>query len=123
MITNKIIKSLSYGVITMGVIHIIATFSPLIAGQLEPLSESARWAFTYMSLMCGALLILGGSVVIMLADRVKEHMFLRCPYLFTVWMLAIDGVLAAVMMPHNPCAWVIMALTVALLSGIGKNKK
>jgi len=122
MKTNKITKGLSYGLIAMGVVHIIATFTPVIAGKLEPLNESGRLAFTYMSLMCGMMLVLGGSVVSMLADRVKEYKFLRRLYIFTILLLAIDGILAACMMPHNPCAWVILVLALPLL-GINIIKK
>ena len=104
----------------MGLVHIITTFTPVIAGKLESLNESSRLAFTYMSLMCGALLILGGSIVCILDDKVQVHKFLRRPYILTILMLAIDGVLAFVMMPHNPCAWIIMVLAVTLL--IGKYK-
>jgi len=122
MKTNKITKALAYGLMAMGVVHIIATFTPVIAGKLEPLNESGRLAFTYMSLMCGMMLVLGGSVVSMLADRVKEYKFLRRPYIFTILLLAIDGILAACMMPHNPCAWVILVLALPLL-GINIIKK
>jgi len=122
MKTHKITKGLSYGLIAMGVIHIIATFTPVITGKLEPLNESGRLAFTYMSLMCGMMLVLGGSVVSMLADRVKEYKFIRRPYIFTIMLLAIDGILAACMMPHNPCAWVILVLALPLL-GINIIKK
>lgn len=119
---NKITRALAIGLVAMGVVHIVATFLPVIAGKLEPLAESGRLAFTYMSLMCGMLLVLGGSVVAMLADKVREHAFLRRPYLLTLLLLALDGVLAACMMPHNPCAWVILALSLPLL-GINLRKR
>jgi len=112
---DKITKVLAYGLTAMGVVHIIATFTPVIAGKLEPLNESGRLAFTYMSLMCGTMLVLGGAVVSMLTDKVKEHPFVRKPYILTIFLLAIDGVLAAFMMPHNPCAWVILVLALPLL--------
>jgi len=122
MKTSNITKRLSYGLIAMGVVHIIATFTPVIAGKLEPLNESGRLAFTYMSLMCGMMLVLGGSVVSMLADRVKEYKFLRRPYIFIILLIAIDGIMAACMMPHNPCAWIIFVLAIPLL-GINIIKK
>lgn len=99
----------------MGLVHIIATYTPVIAGKLEPLDEGGRLAFTYMSLMCGMMLVLGGSVVTLLVDKVKEHRFVRRPYMLTLLLLAIDGILAACMMPHNPCAWVILVLALPLL--------
>ena len=62
---NKIItiKLLAIGVIVMGFVHIAATFSPMIPGKLAPLSEGMQRACIYFSLMCGAMLILGGSIV------------------------------------------------------------
>lgn len=106
----------------MGVVHIIATFTPVIAGKLEPLNESGRLAFTYMSLMCGMMLVLGGSVVCMLTDKAKDHAFLRKPYMLSLMLLAVDGILAACMMPHNPCAWVILVFALPLL-GINLKKR
>jgi len=114
MKTNSITKALAYGLVAMGIVHIIATFTPIIAGKLEPLNESGRMAFTYMSLMCGMMLVLGGSIVSMLADKVKEHPFLRRPYILALLLLAVDGIMAACMMPHNPCAWVILVLALPL---------
>ena len=114
MKTNKMTKVLAYGLVVMGVVHIFATFTPVIGGKLEALNESGRLAFTYMSLMCGMMLVLGGAVVSMLVDNVKKHPFLRRPYILTILLLVIDGVLAACMMPHNPCAWVILALALPL---------
>jgi len=121
MKTKKITKALAYGLMAMGIVHIIATFTPVIAGKLEPLNESARLAFTYMSLMCGMMLVLGGSIVTMLAEKVEEHPSVRRPYMLTLLLLAIDGILAACMMPHNPCAWVILVLALPLL-GINLKK-
>lgn len=122
MKTNKLTKVLAYGLMVMGVVHVIATFTPVIAGKLEPLNESGRLAFTYMSLMCGTMLVLGGSVVSMLTDKVREHSFLRQPYILTILLLAIDGIMASCMMPHNPCAWVILVLALPLL-GINLKKR
>lgn len=119
---RKISKILAYGLLAMGLVHVIATFTPVIAGKLEPLNEAAQLAFTYMSLMCGAMLVLGGAIAAFLANKVKEYSFLKCPYYLTICMLAIDGVLAATMMPHNPCAWIILVLSMALL-GINLMKK
>lgn len=121
MKTKKITKALAYGLMAMGFVHIIATFTPVIAGKLEPLNESARLAFTYMSLMCGMMLVLGGAVVCMLVDKLEELVLLRRPYFLTILLLAIDGILAACMMPHNPCAWIILALTLPLM-GINLKK-
>ncbi|MDO4497461.1 MAG: hypothetical protein Q4B58_06515 [Bacteroidales bacterium] len=107
-------KYLAIGLAVMGLVHIAATFTPVIAGKLEPLAESGQLAFTYMSLMCGALLVLGGMIIFMLADKLKEASFLSKPIRLTEAILVIDGILAACMMPANPCAWVILLLALPL---------
>ena len=114
---NKIttIKLLAMGVIVMGFVHIAATFSPMIADKLAPLSEGMQRACIYFSLMCGAMLILGGSIVHMLCGKANEHPFLHTTLLLTYSMLVVDGILAVCFMPHNPCAWVISVLSILLL--------
>lgn len=54
-------KILSFSVAIMGLIHICATFSPLIAGKLESLDPKTYNAMIYMSLMCGGFLIALGA--------------------------------------------------------------
>lgn len=108
-------KALSIGIILMGFVHIAATFTPLIAGKLALLPVGVSDAFTYFSLMCGALLVLGGGVTFSLAERIKEHPFLRKPCILAIVILVIDGVLAVCSMPNNPFAWLIFALTMGLL--------
>ena len=93
---------------TMGVIHIAATFTPLINGGLEVLSSAKQQAMTYMSLMCGMLLIVCGSLVAILHNKVKEHPFLRRPYMFIYGALSIDGISAVAFMPQNPFAWLVL---------------
>lgn len=115
MKTIKTTKILTYGVIAMGLIHIIATFTPLIDGKLGTLNEGTHKVVIYFSLMCGTLLILGGIWVNMLAAKVKDQPFLRFPYQMTLCILAIDGLLATSYMPHNPSAWIVLILTLPLL--------
>lgn len=98
----------------MGVIHNISTFTPLIADKLAPLSERSQQAFTYFSLMCGALLMVGGAITYLLSDKVTEYPFIRKPYQLGILTLAADGILAAYFMPHNPFAWMIFVLTLLL---------
>lgn len=99
----------------MGIVHIAATFTPLIADKLTLLSEGAKDAFTYFSLMCGALLILGGGVTYTLSGKIKEYPFAQRPYMLALAILNADGVLAVCYMRHNPCAWIIFALTIGLI--------
>lgn len=111
----RIKKALSIGIILMGFVHIAATFTPLIADKLALLPEGASDAFTYFSLMCGTLLVLGGGITFSLADKVAEYPFVRKPYILAIAILAIAGILAAYSMPHNPFAWTIFMLTMGLM--------
>lgn len=111
----KLKKYLALGLALMGLVHIAATFTPVIAGKLEALDMGAQRAFLYMSLMCGALLLLGGMILYLLLDKKPQTPFLKRPLLLVELILALDGILAAVMMPTNPCAWVILVLSLALL--------
>ena len=108
----KYIRIIAMAVATMGIIHIAATFTPLINGGLEVLSPQAM---TYMSLMCGMLLIVCGSLVAILHNKVKEHPFLRRPYMFIYGALSIDGISAVAFMPHNPFAWLVLILVGSLV--------
>lgn len=111
----NITKALSIGIMLMGFVHIAATFTPLIADKLAMLPEGAQDAFTYFSLMCGALLILGGGVTFSLAGKVAEYAFARLPYSLALAIMNVDGILAVCYMRHNPCAWIIFALTMGLM--------
>lgn len=109
---DKLIRILAIAIAMMGVIHIIATFTPLISGGLETLTPAKQNAMIYMSLMCGMLLIVCGLLAALLCDKVKEYSFLRKPFLVISLALLADGIAAVVFMPHNPFAWVIFALIV-----------
>ena len=123
----KLKKYLALGLAAIGLVHIvaifIAIFTSIIAGKLESLAESGEMELTYMSLMCGALLILSGMIIFMLADKQKEASFLSKPLLLTEIVLVIDGILAVSMMPENPCAWVILLLALPLPFIGHKSKK
>lgn len=112
---QNITKALSIGIMLMGVVHIAATFTPLIADKLALLPEGAQDAFTYFSLMCGALLILGGSVTFSLSGKISEYDFVQKPYMLALAILNFDGILAVCYMQGNPFAWIIFALTMGLL--------
>lgn len=110
----KYVRMMAMAVAAMGVIHIVATFTPLVNSGLEVLSAGKQQAMTYMSLMCGMLLIVCGSLVAMLHDKVKEHPFLRRPYLLIYAAICVDGIAAVVFMPHNPFAWLVFILACCL---------
>lgn len=67
---------LSIAIICVGVIHEIATFTPLIQDGLESLSKSNFYAIMYMSLVCGASLILSGWRLLLLLKKNETHTFL-----------------------------------------------
>lgn len=115
MIRQTTTKVMSVGVVLMGMIHVLATFSPMIADKLALLPGATQEAFRYFSLMCGTHLILGGSIINLLAEKVAEHDFVRKPYCLTLGILVVAGVLAVCYMRHNPFAWMIFALTMLLL--------
>lgn len=99
----------------MGIVHITATFTPLIADNLKLLPYGAQAAFTYFSLMCGTLLILGGFITYSLSGKIAEHSFVRNAYILALAILNIAGILAICYMRHNPFAWVIFILTIGLM--------
>ena len=102
------VRMIAMAIATMGVIHIAATFTPLINDGMEVLSPAKQQAMTYMSLMCGMLLIVCSSLVAILHNKVKEHPFLRRPYIFINGALSLDGISAVAFMPHNPFAWLVL---------------
>ena len=99
----------------MGIVHIAATFTPLIADKLALLPDSTQDAFTYFSLMCGALLILGGGVTYTLSGKIREYAFAQKPYILALAILNIDGILAVCYMQGNPFAWIIFAMVIGLI--------
>ena len=111
---DRIVRILAIAVAVMGVVHIIATFTPLIGGGLEVLTQAKQNAMTYMSLMCGALLIVCGWLAALLHDKVREYTFLRTPFRIIIAALAIDGIAAVAYMNHNPFAWVVFLLIAGL---------
>lgn len=111
-----ITKVLSIGVMLMGIVNITATFTPLIADNLKLLPYGAQAAFTYFSLMCGTLLILGGFITYSLSGKIAEHSFVRNAYILALAILNIAGILAVCYMRHNPFAWVIFILTIGLMA-------
>lgn len=106
-------KTLAVGIIAMGCIHNFATFTPLILKSLSLLPDSSQRAFMYMSLMCGTLLVICGTLVFKLVDHIKDNSFVRAPYEILVLTLGVDGSLAVYFMAGNPFAWMIFILTTA----------
>lgn len=108
-------KLLAIGTTLMGLIHIAATFTPMITDKLALLPEGAQDVFSYFSLECGALLILGGGVTYMLSGITDMEPSVRKTYILALAILVMDVVLAVCYMPHNPFAWMTFVLTMGLL--------
>ena len=86
MKTNRLIslgKILAVAIVLLGMIHEIATFTPLIKGGLGCLSPGDMKAMIYMSLICGTSFILSGAVLILLLKKVKQFVFLSTEVSFS----------------------------------------
>lgn len=112
---DKLVKTLAVAIAVMGVVHIIATFTPLIDEGLENLTQAKHNAMTYMSLMCGTLLIVCGLLVFTFHSIVMEHSFLKTPYRIIVLALTANAITAVAYMPHNPFAWIVFVLIASLV--------
>jgi len=111
-----VIKILSSLVVIMGIIHIGATFSPLIGGKLESLDPRTYNAVIYMSLMCGGFLIMLGAYLVWAIDKIYSHPILKNPIRILSLALLVNGVSAIYFMPYNPFAWVTFFLCISTCS-------
>lgn len=118
-IFNRIIAIL---LMLLGIIHDVATFTPLITGGLESVSEVQVKALTYMSLICGASLILSGLLLFLLLPFRAEHKSIKnATNIIGIFLLA-AGILAVVYMPYNPFAWITLILCLSADFGIIRTK-
>jgi hypothetical protein len=108
-------KILAIAILILGIIHDIATFTPLINGGLGCLSPDDYKAMIYMSLICGTSFILSGAVLILLLKKVEQYEFLTLTILIISVFLAVSGVLSVVFMFQNPFAWTALLLTLSML--------
>lgn len=109
----KLLRILSLLVGLMGLVHIAATFSPLIGGKLSGLDAGTYRAMIYMSLMCGLLLVTLGAFLWYSLGKLAECSALKFPIRVAAALLLVDGVAAVGFMSHNPFAWTIGVLCVA----------
>lgn len=115
---KKLIRISNYiaiSILIMGIIHNIATFTPLIQDGLEGLSKSNLHAMTYMSLMCGTSLILSGLLLIILLKKVEQYRFLNSTILLISYFVLVNGIAAVAYMFDNPFAWVILVLGISMV--------
>jgi hypothetical protein len=118
--TNKKVvgigKITSILILSLGVIHNIATFTPLIQGGLTLISLADLSAIIYMSLMCGTSLILSGMLLFVMLRKIEQISFLRVPVLIIGIFLALSGILSAFYMPDNPFAWVALFINLSMFA-------
>lgn len=108
-------KIITYILIALGVIHDIATFTPLIREGLVCLSKPDLDAMTYMSLICGTSLILCGILCVMLLTKVEKFIWLSSPLLVIGIFLCLNGVLSIFYMYDNPFAWMTFLSSTSML--------
>lgn len=107
-------KIIAAVILIMGIIHVAATFTPLIQNGLECLSEDSLKAMTYMSLMCGTFLMLGGLTLIILLRKIIQYPFLNSPVFIISTFLYIGGILSVIYMFDNPFAWIVFVLNIIM---------
>lgn len=113
-ITGKIIAVL---IAILGIIHVGATFSPMIAGELGCLDAGmydAMIYMIYMSLMCGTLLILCGLLLFLMLGKMQEIPYMKKLSLIVSIFSNINGVLSVIYMYDNPFAWAVFVLGLAM---------
>ena len=117
MRTDRIIgigKILATSIVLLGVVHDIATFSPLIQGDLTCVNREALHSIIYMSLICGTSLILSGILLMFLFKRTVKFPFLSTAILIIGTFLAANGILSVMYMFNNPFAWIAFVLNLGV---------
>ena len=123
MKTDKLItigKFIAFAILILGLIHDIATFSPLIQEGLTCLTPGNLNAMIYMSLMCGTSLILCGTLLVIMLKKGKQITFYGLPMMVIGIFLALNGILSVAFMLDNPFAWVALLLNLSMLGIITK---
>jgi len=119
MINQKVIqvgKIFSLMVLSLGLIHDIATFTPLIQDGLSLISASDRSAMIYFSLMCGTSLVLSGLLLFLMLNKINQIHFLRGPMLIIGIFLALSGFASVFYMLENPFAWMALFINFTMFA-------
>jgi hypothetical protein len=114
IITGKI---LAIAIAILGVIHNIATFTPIIKGVLTSLPPGEMKFMIYANLMCGSSFIISGIVLLMLLNKLKNYPFLIVPIIFVGSFLLISGILLIGFSDHmfdNPFACISVILNLGM---------
>lgn len=107
-------KIMALIILIFGIIHDIATFTPIMRGGMECLSDGHMRVVIFNSLVCGTSLILSGAVILILLGKLERYLFVRLPVLITGLFLLGCGILALLSMPANPFAWGIFMSTLIM---------
>lgn len=73
-------RRISFAILILGIIHEVATFTPLIQGGLTCLTPHYFNSMTYMSLGCGCLLIMSGLLLFVLLNKWPQYFFYILQY-------------------------------------------
>ena len=117
MKTDRLIavgKALAYAIVVLGIIHDIATFTPLVQSGLSCVSPADLHAIIYMSLMCGTSLILSGIILIMILKKIEEFRFMNSIAIAIGTFLGLSGIASVVFMFDNPFAWLSLVLNLSM---------
>jgi hypothetical protein len=117
-------KIFAIAILILGIIHDVATFTPIIKGGLVCLSPIDLKAVSYISLICGTSFILSGVLLLLLLKKVEQFVFLTSTVLFIGIFLALSGLLAIVFMHENPFSWIALIInlsTFCLMVGLKMN--
>lgn len=117
MNTNKIIligKLNAIAILVLGIIHDIATYTPLIRGGILCLHPDTQNALLYMSLICGASFILSGILLLMLLKMIEQNAYLNSIILVIGVFLMLSGILSVIYMFNNPFAWIALFLNLTM---------
>jgi len=105
-------KIIAILVLSLGVVHDIATFTPLIKNGKSTISP----VIIYFSLMCGTSLILSGLLQFVMLRKIDQISFLRVPMLIIGIFLALSGILSVIYMPENPFAWAALLINLSMFA-------
>jgi hypothetical protein len=108
-------QSIAIAILVLGIIHVIATFTPIIQEGLGCLDNENLKAMIFMSLMCGSAFILSGLLLFLLLKKLEQFAFLISPILVISIFCSIGGILSVIYMPDNPFAWIIFLPGLAIL--------
>jgi hypothetical protein len=93
MKTTTIGKILACAIAILGIIHNIATFTPIIKGVLQSLPPGEFKFMLYANLMCGSSFIISGILLVMLLNKIDNYPFLITPAIFLGSFLLLSGIL------------------------------